>query len=335
VELKKTKMKVKYYNLKNIIIYGAGHTGKRLARVIKQYPKLGYHALGFIDDFKFKRSERVLIGNPLPILGGKDELKEIIKNEELDELFVAMPNASLGKMVDIKELCEQYQVPYKFIPSLNKLTNPQVRVEQLAGIPLFTEKEFAIPFFRQIIKRIFDIFFSIIILFLVVPLVLIVALLIKRDSPGSFIFKQKRIGQHGKEFIMYKFRTMYKNTPQYALHPTSSDDPRITKIGRFLRRTCLDELPQFWNVLKGAMSVVGPRPEMDFIVKNYNQLHRERLNIKPGITGLWQISGDRSLPIHENIDHDLYYIEHQSLLLDMIIIFETIIFTVRGIGHNK
>jgi len=122
------------------------------------------------------------------------------------------------------------------------------------------------------------------------------------------------------------------DTPPYTVNPLNGNDPRITKFGRFLRRTSLDEFTQFWNVLKGEMSIVGPRPEMPFIVETYNDVHRERLSVKPGITGLWQISGDRALPIHENIDHDLYYIEHQSPLLDLIIVFETIIFAIKGRG---
>ena len=174
---------------------------------------------------------------------------------------------------------------------------------------------------------------TILLLLLLSPIFGIIVFLIKLTTKGSIVFKQKRIGQHGDEFILYKFRTMYPDTPEYAVHPKKSNDPRVTKLGRYLRRTSLDELPQFLNVLKGEMSVVGPRPEMPFIVENYNDIHRERLNVKPGITGLWQISGDRSLPIHENIDHDLYYIENQSLLLDIIIVLQTVWFgLVRGVG---
>jgi len=133
--------------------------------------------------------------------------------------------------------------------------------------------------------------------------------------------------------MFYKFRTMHADTPRYAVPPHDRDDSRIASIGQFLRRTSLDELPQFWNVLKGDMSIVGPRPEMPFIVETYTEMHRERLKVKPGITGIWQISGDRSLPIHENMDHDLYYIENQSPLLDIVIILQTIWFAfVRCVG---
>jgi len=133
--------------------------------------------------------------------------------------------------------------------------------------------------------------------------------------------------------MLWKFRTMYRETDPYAIHPQSRRDPRITIVGRVLRRTSLDELPQFWNVLRGEMSVVGPRPEMPFIAGQYTELQRERLNVRPGITGLWQISADRAVPIHENIDHDLFYIQNQSLLLDLIIIAKTFWVAIAGLGR--
>jgi lipopolysaccharide/colanic/teichoic acid biosynthesis glycosyltransferase len=132
--------------------------------------------------------------------------------------------------------------------------------------------------------------------------------------------------------MLYKFRTMFIDSPAYAVNPLSSLDPRITKVGRWLRRSSIDELPQFLNVLIGNMSVVGPRPEMPFIVDRYNEIHRERLLVKPGITGIWQISAVRGEAIHENIEYDLFYIDNQSILLDVIIVLKTILVAVRGVG---
>jgi len=163
------------------------------------------------------------------------------------------------------------------------------------------------------------------------PLMLVAALGINTTSHGPIIFRQKRVGRYGKQFEMYKFRTMYVGSAQYARSPVTGDDPRITPFGKFLRRTCIDELPQLFNVLRGDMSLVGPRPEMPFIVEEYEALHRKRLEVKPGITGLWQLSADRQAPIHENISYDLYYVRHRNLFMDLAILLHTAVFAFRGV----
>lgn len=318
---------------KNVVIYGAGNTGKRLVKAIEKHPMLGYHAIGFFDDQK--SSDSVVMANPLPVMGGRKEFYEFLEKwtNRIDEVFIAMPSAKREQVTWIMELSDKFGLNYKFVPSFNELALHRLHQEQLDGIPLFSSKEPSISFWNKIIKRGMDIALSVIMIIIMSPVLGLFALLIKLDSKGSVLFKQKRIGLNGREFEMYKFRTMYSDTPQYAKHPQDKDDPRITRVGRYLRRTSFDEIPQFLNVLKGNMSVVGPRPEMPFIVEQYNEMHRERLKVKPGITGIWQISGDRSLPIHENIDHDLYYIENQSPLLDVVIILQTVWFgLIRGIG---
>ena len=151
------------------------------------------------------------------------------------------------------------------------------------------------------------------------------------DSPGPVFFTHERVGKAGKPFRLYKFRTMQVETNQYEVSPLSPDDPRITRIGRFLRKTSLDELPQIINVLKGEMSLVGPRPEMPFIVATYDDIHKARLAVLPGITGLWQLSADRRKPIHENMDYDLYYIKNMSFFLDITILINTLFFAIRGV----
>jgi len=158
-----------------------------------------------------------------------------------------------------------------------------------------------------------------------------VAILIKMDSPGPVWFKQERVGQNGRVFQMLKFRTMGLETLPYDYSPRASGDPRITRIGRFLRRTSLDELPQLVNVVQGKMSLVGPRPEMPFIVEQYSERHRQRLQVKPGLTGLWQLSGDRAFLIHENVEYDLYYIQHRNFFMDLAILLHTSIFAMRGV----
>ena len=181
-------------------------------------------------------------------------------------------------------------------------------------------------------KRAADLVVSSILLVLSSPLLFLIALLIRRDSPGPALFVQKRAGRNGELFDMYKFRSMYADAPRYDCSPTTSFDPRITRIGRFLRRASLDELPQLINVLLGNMSMVGPRPEMPFLVQRYNSRHRRRLQVIPGITGLWQLSTDRAFPIHENIQHDVYYIRNHSFFMDMSILIRTLFLAMgRGI----
>ncbi|MEA1913574.1 MAG: sugar transferase [candidate division WOR-3 bacterium] len=169
-------------------------------------------------------------------------------------------------------------------------------------------------------KRLFDIILSLTILTLSAPLLIFIAVLIKLDSKGPVFFRQKRAGYKGKDFTILKFRTMKKDVLQYDHSPNSSQDKRITRVGRYLRKTSLDELPQFLNVLKGDMSVVGPRPEMPFKANQYSNKEKKRLTVKTGVTGLWQLYGDRSVPIHKSIDYDFEYIDNRSFWLDLKII---------------
>jgi lipopolysaccharide/colanic/teichoic acid biosynthesis glycosyltransferase len=168
-------------------------------------------------------------------------------------------------------------------------------------------------------------------LVLLAPILAAAAIAVKLTSPGPVIFRQKRVGLHGRIFEMYKFRTMHASSPTYARSPVNGRDPRITKVGRILRHTCIDELPQLVNVLRGEMSLVGPRPEMPFLVDMYEAVHLRRLAVKPGITGLWQLSADRMSPIHENISYDLYYARHRSFWMDAAILLHTVVFAFRGV----
>ena len=160
---------------------------------------------------------------------------------------------------------------------------------------------------------------------------LVAAVAIKMDSKGSVFFKQKRVGINGGLFEIFKFRSMTTESDPYAVNPTGANDARVTKVGRILRKTSLDELPQLFNVLKGEMSFVGPRPEMPFIVESYSEIPQGELKALPGITGLWQLSGDREKAIHENMDYDLYYLRSRSFFLDVAILLETLLFAFRGV----
>lgn len=190
---------------------------------------------------------------------------------------------------------------------------------------------FGISSVSSFLKRIIDVLLAFMLLVVFAPILILIAIAIKLTSGDPIIFSQKRIGKNGEIFRLYKFRTLYANTNPYAVTPINSNDPRIAPLGKFLRETGLDELPQFFNVLKGEMSIVGPRPEMEFIARDYSLFERTRLFVKPGITGLWQLHADRTRPIHENLNYDLHYIENYSIFLDFTIIIDTALFILKRI----
>jgi lipopolysaccharide/colanic/teichoic acid biosynthesis glycosyltransferase len=180
-------------------------------------------------------------------------------------------------------------------------------------------------------KRLTDIVLAALLILLTCPVWLAAAIMVKTTSRGPVFFRQQRIGQGGKRFVMYKFRSMYLGTPTYGRSPETSTDSRITRAGRFLRRTSLDELPQLLNVLMGQMSLVGPRPEMPYVTEGYTPLERRRLSVPQGLTGLWQLSGDRKFIIHQTIEYDLYYIENRGIFLDLAILLHTLFFFMNGL----
>lgn len=203
---------------------------------------------------------------------------------------------------------------------------------QHAGIPELSRFPSGQAAWYRTLKRVLDLIATSLLVAVLAPLFLVIAVAIKADSDGPILFLQERIGFRGRRFRILKFRTMRTSAPGYARSPVDTHDLRITRVGRLLRRFSLDELPQLLNVLRGEMSLVGPRPEMPFIVRQYASHQRERLNAIPGLTGLWQISPARALPIHENLDYDLYYIAHCSLFLDLAVLCRTVGAVIRGIG---
>ena len=318
------------FGAKRVLIFGAGDTGKRIAVALQRYPKMGYLAVGFVDDHKKAGDE---IGNPLQILGSLDELQSIIRTTGAGEMIIAIPSAPQSRMQEVMSRCAAAGLPYRYVPNLYDTAIQRIRTEVIDGVPVFDLAHLHYLPVNALVKRLFDLLVSAVIVVAAAPLVGLICLAIRIESTGPAFFKHLRIGRSGKSFMLWKFRTMYDDTEPYALHPQDRRDPRITVVGRVLRRTSLDELPQFWNVLRGEMSIVGPRPEMPFIVETYTELQHERLNVRPGITGLWQISADRAVPIHENIDHDLFYIQNQSLLVDLLIIAKTIWVAIAGLGR--
>lgn len=323
--------------LRPSVIFGAGVVGRHLCKRIYHSPALGIHILGFLDDDenlweKEVRIREISSNGKYKVLGGLSSLAELIKAKNLGEVFICLPTASYQRNLEILQECHHHGLAVSVVPPTFGRQMHALEVKDIGGIPIIREKEPRPHVFYPFLKRVFDISVSILALLLLSPLMLILAALIRLDSPGPVIFRQKRVGLGGKEFDFLKFRSMHVNSNPYSHTPQAATDPRITRFGRWLRRSSLDELPQFLNVLKGDMSIVGPRPEMPFIVATYNEEQAERLKVKPGITGVWQISAVRGEPIHANMEYDLFYIEHRSLILDVIIIIKTVATAIRGVG---
>ena len=320
---------------KRVLIYGAGDTGKLIARRLAEFPAFGMITIGFIDDDTSLTNTKITYDLArklkLPVLGTGEQLKNCVTQSKVDDVLVAVPSGTTKEVLKIVNYCNTNNIPFKFVPNVYEIAIQQTTTNNVAGIPMISIKKASRRYFFLFGKRIFDILVSCLSIILLSPLMLLVVILVKSGSKGSSIFSQTRIGLNNKPFKMFKFRTMYSDAKKYEVTPLKTTDKRITKTGKFLRKTSIDEIPQLFNVLVGNMSLVGPRPEMPFIVDQYNELQRERLNVKPGITGLWQISADRSLAIHENMDYDLYYVHEQSFILDILILVKTFFFAFKGI----
>jgi exopolysaccharide biosynthesis polyprenyl glycosylphosphotransferase len=317
------------------IIYGAGYTGKRVYSALLRSRKLGLNPIGLVDDDQTK------VGQTLKALGYSHIDSELviqgpitlrmIKEMQADLVIVAIPTIAQSRLAEIATLAKQAGVSLSFVPNQPPHESLWVNYLDIDGIMLGS---FAAPVNMhgyEFSKRVFDLIVSMIILVIFSPFFALLALGVRLDSEGPIIFKQHRVGKNGKLFEIYKFRTMKAAAPKYDLSPTKSEDWRITRFGRLLRKTSLDELPQLLNVLKGDMSLVGPRPEMPFIVQTYGPRERLRLSVIPGITGLWQLSADRSYLIHENPHYDLYYIRNRGFFMDIAILLHTAIFAIRGV----
>lgn len=315
------------------IIYGCGATGRLVMKKIVQAPHLGCSVVGFLDEKAPEGSLvqcRVAQGGPVhhvPVLGRMEELGRVVARENVDELFVTAGTGSPERMREILEQAARCRVAVAVVPRLWSGRADQVQVEDLGAVPLLRMQQIPAARVQHALKRGFDLVGALALGIVTAPLWIAASLLLRLEGGGPILFAQERVGLAGRRFRLLKFRTMRTDVNPYAPSPESDWDPRVTRSGRLLRVTGLDELPQLINVLRGEMSLVGPRPEMPFIVDGYGPLERERLNVKPGITGPWQVSADRQAEIHENIEYDLYYVSHQSLMLDALILLETAFFT--------
>ncbi len=317
-----------------VIIYGAGDYGRQIAERLIQNPQYGLVPAGFLSDNGAPKDRPVGFGpgksRNLPLLGGGEKLAERAAELRCRSLFVADARLSTDRLTEIEETCRGAGIQCYHVPLSASAPFRRTSVSFLGDIPLISERPPSFGLVNRLVKRAFDVIVSAILLLIAAPLLLLIAVLIKLCSRGPVLFVQERVGLDGKTFRMFKFRTMSPGAPAYAKKPADGRDPSIMLLGRVLRKTSLDELPQLWNVLRGEMSLVGPRPEMPHIVADYDAVHRERLIVPPGMTGMWQISRDRHLPIHENIDYDLYYIYNQSMALDVVILARTAVAMFRG-----
>jgi exopolysaccharide biosynthesis polyprenyl glycosylphosphotransferase len=303
------------------------------------HPELGYHIVGFVDDNPEKQTD---IGR-FKALGSVDNLPRLIEEEKVDEVIITLPWMSHRKTMRIVRECERRQVRARIVPDLFQMSLSQVDVDDLGGVPLIGVREVGFSPSALLIKRAVDILGSITCILVAAPLTGLIMLAIKLDSPGPTIFRQTRVGLSGKLFEMYKFRTMHEGAEEELEDLRELDeidgvtfkirqDPRTTRVGRFLRRTSLDELPQLLNVLRGEMSLVGPRPNLPKEVDRYMEWHKKRLQVPPGMTGMWQVSGRNLLSFDETALLDLYYIENWSLWLDCKILLQTIPTVLTGEG---
>lgn len=321
------------YGTDRVVIYGAGEAGRRIASALLSAPRLALRPVAVmdedlesIDDCSLEMAYR---GSPRVAVRCAAVSVDLLKSLHCDLLLIATTALSNEQRDRLKTVARQAGARVAQLCEVGLEEPHPTKCIEINGLFLAHEKEKADAWSYTYAKRMVDIIVSSILLVLLSPLFLLVALLVRLSTHGPAFFVQKRVGRDGALFKIYKFRSMYCRARRYECSPKTSDDPRITRLGRFLRRTSLDELPQLINVFLGQMSLVGPRPEMPFIVRRYDELQRQRLQVVPGITGLWQLSKDRAYPIHENLHHDLSYIRHWSPSMDTAILIHTL-FAMRG-----
>jgi exopolysaccharide biosynthesis polyprenyl glycosylphosphotransferase len=328
-------LRSKGYGARRAVILGAGTLGRRVYSALVRSPKFGLDPVAFVDDdpqklgldiyessYRHKRAVKVLPGPVCP---------ELLHQLNASVLVIATADADRQSMMSALSQLSAAGVITYFVPKDFSEPGYWIDYAELDGVMLAHLSRARTGFLYEPAKRFLDVAGAVLVLAFFAPLLGVIAVLVKFTSPGPVLFRQNRIGKDGSLFAMYKFRTMFRDAPRYAYSPKHGHDPHITPVGRFLRKTSLDELPQVLNVLLGDMSLVGPRPEMPFIVEQYTPLHRQRLSVKPGITGLWQLSADRAFLIHENIEYDLYYVRNRSLFIDVAILLHTLLFAARGV----
>jgi exopolysaccharide biosynthesis polyprenyl glycosylphosphotransferase len=325
--------------LHRAIIIGTGETARDIKENLDRNRLSGMNVIGFVSEKSLEESGSGMIGD-VPVIGSIDKVRDIINKEQVKDVIVALENEDTGKLIEIVDQIDIPDVSVKIVPGFIHLITGLNQTNQIFGLPLIEVMPDPMPSWEKLTKRMFDMVLSLIILTITAPLFIVLAVLIRITSAGPAIFRQERIGLYGNPFIMYKFRTMYadaekRSGPVWA----KENDPRITPLGYWLRKLRLDEIPQLANVLKGDMSLVGPRPERDHFVQQFKKqipLYTRRLRVRPGITGWAQVKWkyDESFEdVKEKTKYDLFYVENMSLRMDFKILLNTIMTVVKGKGQ--
>ncbi|TWH59717.1 Undecaprenyl-phosphate glucose phosphotransferase [Desulfitobacterium sp. LBE] len=316
----------KGYNKKHILIIGTGRLAKRLIMALKENHYLGYEIIGIVD-------ENTTVGKNLAgvtVIGGISDLENIITERKIDEIFITISTREYDVFRKIIKICEKSGVRTQIVPDYARFIPAKPQMDEVEGIPLINIRHVPLDnFLKAFGKRAFDVVVSLAGLALCLPLFLIIIIGIKLDSPGPILFSQERVGLNKKNFMMYKFRTMKVQSAEESDQEwTTKEDRRKTRLGNMLRKTSLDELPQLWNVLKGDMSLVGPRPERPFFVEQFKEKiprYMVKHHVRPGITGWAQVNGWRGdTSIRKRIECDIYYIENWTFMFDLKILALTI-----------
>ncbi len=317
----------KGYNLKHILLVGYSRAAEQYVERILQNPDWGYHIMGILDDHI---AEGVAFEG-IQVIGEVNRLYEILPENSLDEIAITLSLNDYDRLEEIVSFCEKSGVHTKFIPDYNAVIPTKPYTEDLDGLPVINIRNVPLSSgWNQFLKRTMDIFGAMVACIIFSPIMLLCAALIKMTSEGPILFKQERIGRHNKPFYMYKFRSMRLQTEEDEKKGwTVKDDPRVTGIGKFMRKTSLDELPQLFNILKGEMSLIGPRPERPQFVEKFKEeipRYMVKHQVRPGMTGWAQVNGYRGdTSIRKRIDYDIYYIENWTIGLDIKILILTFV----------
>jgi len=320
-----------------VLVLGAGPVGRDIETRLKEHSHLDVALSGFLDDDVQKREN-----NP-DILGTLGEVRDVIQKEHITDVVIALPTRVYEKVNSLVKEMENLPVKVWIVPDYFSLSLHHTEMHDFLGIPMLDLRAAALTEFQRVVKRMFDLVVTTFILIFTLPVMGSVALLIWVMDGRPILFSQQRTGENGRLFTVYKFRTMVVNAEAFQrqvetvdenrelIHKTVND-PRVTPLGRILRRLSLDEFPQFFNVMRGNMSLVGPRPELPYLVELYQPWQRKRFAVPQGMTGWWQIHGRSDKPMHLHTEDDLYYIQNYSLWLDIQILMQTVWVILRGKG---
>jgi len=319
-------MRKQGFNQKHIVLVGISGATEQYLEKIRNNPHWGYQVLGILSDITTVGTDY----NGISIIAKIEGLKEVLDVHKLDEVVITLGMGEYEKLEKVVDICEAYGVHTKFIPDYGNVIPTRPHIEDVQGLPVINIRRVPLNLTpNRLLKRIVDMFGAVVAIVLFSPIMLLTAVMVKSTTKGPVIFKQKRVGLQGKEFCMYKFRSMVVQDEESEKKEWSKEnDPRITPIGHFIRKTSIDELPQLFNVLKGEMSLVGPRPERpQFVDKFKDEIPRYMVKhqVRPGMTGWAQVNGYRGdTSLRKRIDYDLYYIENWTLGLDIKILILTI-----------